>query len=93
MPSAIKDLDNIYNYIKTVLKNFDAAKNLELKFQQVFDTACVFPYALPIYEHEENFRKISAGNFTAFVRINETKKELEVFRVLYSFMDIPKKLK
>jgi len=46
------------------------------------------PYAYPAYDRRPHFRKIVAGDYLVFYKVNEEEKTIEVHHILHGMMDI-----
>lgn len=84
-PLAQADLESIFRYISTELKNPTAAINLIDEFGKAFDNVCAFPKSCPFvyneYVKDGTLRKLVVNNYIAFFRVKDD--EIQVVRVLY----------
>jgi addiction module RelE/StbE family toxin len=88
-PKAEEDLKGIYDYIKITLKNKSAADKLKEKFIEAFIKLKDFPQKGTTYKI---YKKIYINNYTVFYQIDNTKKLILVYRILYRRMNIEKQL-
>jgi addiction module RelE/StbE family toxin len=90
LPRAEKDLESIFDYIFSDLSNPKAAADLMDKMEKAFEQVRSFPLSCPIGKSERNYRKLVVENYIVFYSVNEQKKSVIVFRVLYGMMDYDK---
>lgn len=88
---AKNDLINIYNYIKDVLVNKDAAVKLLNKFSEKFETISMFPDCSPLLDNEyfqnKNIRKLLVDKYIAFYEVDYSNKEVRIIRIIYGMMN------
>ncbi len=89
-PEALKDLDEIWEYILLELANPDAAENIVNKMLDTIEALEDFPergalLSSIIAEVESDYRFVLSGNYMAFYRVEE--KTVRVDRVLYQGRD------
>lgn len=84
-PLAQADMESIFSYISSELKNPTAAVKQMDDFEKAFDNICTFPESCPMidneYVNDKKLRKLIVNNYIAFFRIKE--REVQVIRVLY----------
>lgn len=91
LPAARQDMVEIVRYISKELKNPTAADHLAAELIEAVDRLPEFPYAYPVYlpvrplKHE--YRKLPVANYIIFYRVDESKKEIIVSRVIYAKRD------
>lgn len=88
-PEALKDLDDIWEYIRSELSNPDAADNTVNTLLDRAETLREFPYSSApldaISRIHSDYRLATAGNYLAFYRIHE--ETVYIDRVLYARRD------
>jgi plasmid stabilization system protein ParE len=86
LPLALSDLEEIFQYICTVLEAPAAAENLRSEVDSAVNNLCLFPYAHHVYRTEKalkkEYRKIAVKNFSVFYTVTDT--IVEIHRVIYS---------
>ena len=86
---ALKDLEDIGDYIAKQLKSPKTALKTLIKIQEAIDKLYDFPYIgtplSSIVKTDTDYRFIGSGNYLAFYRIVE--KEVFIDRVLYNKRD------
>ena len=91
LPIALLDMVDIVRYISRDLCNPTAAEHLATELIETGDSIPGFPYANPAYapirplKHE--YRKLPVANYIIFYRVDESKKEIIVSRVIYAKRD------
>ena len=92
--TAIKDLEEIINYIRNVLKNEKAALSFIKDFDKQIKTIKVFPHAssvyYPISSLKQQYRSAKVKNYILFYTIDYDKKIITIIRVLYQKQNIDK---
>ena len=48
------------------------------------------PYMYPEYPENTNYRHMSVGNYIVFYKVNETEKQIDIYRILRASWDLPK---
>jgi plasmid stabilization system protein ParE len=96
LPIARTDLIEIIDYISNHLKAPRAAINLIEEFNKSILRLQEFPYSCKVYNSkvktlENEYRVLQVKNYMVFYIIK--KNEVEIYRVIYSKMDIDKILK
>ncbi|RCW76937.1 type II toxin-antitoxin system RelE/ParE family toxin [Saliterribacillus persicus] len=85
-PIAYKDLEEIYRYIFSDLKNEGAADNLLEKIEKSIMNLKEFPFSCSFVKDEilknKGYRKLIIENYIAFYIVEE-EKHVVVMRVLY----------
>jgi len=88
-PSAIRDLDQIGEYIENELKSPAAALSTVTGIQDAIDNLSVFPLMgaslSSIVNIDTDYRFLVCGNYLAFYRTNE--KNVYIDRILYGKRD------
>ena len=88
-PEALKDLDDIWEYIHSELSNPDAADNTVNAILDRAETLREFPYSGALLDAisriHSDYRFVTAGNYLAFYRIRE--ETVYIDRVLYARRD------
>ena len=51
-----------------------------------------FSYSCPVYEDDENYRKLIVGNYLVFYIVNESNKSVDVYAVFHGSRDIKQHL-
>ena len=97
LPLAKQDMDNIVDYISTVLNNTSAALNLRNLFMAGAKSILTFPYGsakhTTISLLKNEYRSIKINNYLMFYTISEKDKIITVVRVLYQKMNFENVLK
>ena len=90
-PKAELDMDDIFNYIYSVLHNTSAAIKQIEDFESALNKVCSFPESCPLVENEyianKSLRKLIVNNYIVFYIADKLKKEIQVVRVLYGMMN------
>lgn len=88
-PEALKDLDEIWEYILLELANPDAAEDVVNRMLDTIEALEDFPergaLLSSVAEVESDYRFVLSGNYMAFYRVEE--KTVWVDRVLYQARD------
>jgi len=96
MPAALKDLQEIGDYISDTLYAPESASALLSDIRDAIQRACLFPLSLPKAQHELlnplGIRKIIVRNYIVLVIPDEAARELNVIRVLFHAQDYVKQL-
>ena len=91
LPLAIKDLQEIYNYIAFELQSVINAENQLSRLQDEIQKLDFMPESFRLYEKEpwksRGLRYFSVDNYIVFYIVNNEKLEVNVLRVLYGKMD------
>ena len=91
LPSAIEDLQQIYNYIAFELQSVINAENQLSRLQDEIQKLDFMPESFRLYEKEpwksRGLRYFSVDNYIVFDIVNNEKLEVNVLRVLYGKMD------
>ena len=96
LPSAMRDMVEIVQYIAVELKNPIAANNTADELAEAAESIPSFPYANPAYipirplKHE--YRKLIVKNYIMLYRVDEARKLVTVSRVVYARRDYDKVL-
>jgi toxin ParE1/3/4 len=94
LPSAIEDLQQIYNYIAYELQSIINAENQLNRIQEEISKLDFMPESFRLYEKEpwksRGLRFFSVDNYIVFYVINNNAKEVNVLRVLYGRIDFLK---
>ena len=94
LPSAIEDLQQIYNYIAYELQSIINAENQLNRIQEEISKLDFMPESFKLYEKEpwksRGLRFFSVDNYIVFYIVNNNSKEVNVLRVLYGRMDFSK---
>lgn len=94
LPSALKDMTEIIRYISRELNNPTAADNLAVEFTKSADRLKDFPYSnklyTPIRPLKNEYRKCIVNNYIMFYSVNENKKTVTIYRVIYAKRDYDK---
>ena len=89
--SALRDLREISDYISQQLFAPESAKELLDAFEQALQSACHFPFSLPVVGDPllklKGYRKIIVRNYIIFVIPDKGSQVLNVMRVLYYAQD------
>ncbi|TVR60401.1 MAG: type II toxin-antitoxin system RelE/ParE family toxin [Spirochaetaceae bacterium] len=85
--TAAQDLDDAHDYICGVLKNPTAAANLVLELESKLEGIREFPDSCGLvqdsYLKSLGIRFLLVKNFVAFLKVEESLKEIQVVRFLY----------
>ena len=94
LPSAIEDLQQIYNYIAYELQSVINAENQLNRIQEEILKLDFMPESFRLYEKEpwksRGLRFFSVDNYIVFYVINNNAKEVNVLRILYERIDFSK---
>ena len=94
LPSAIEDLQEIYNYIVYELKSVINAENQLNRLQDEISRLDFMPESFRLYEKEpwrsRGLRFFSVDNYIVFYIVDNENVEVNVMRVLYGKMDFSK---
>ncbi len=89
--AAQEDFEGIFYYISRILNNPTAARNLSAEFSIGLERVCFNPLMCPLTDnrriHDKSLRKLIVKKYIIFYRVNESKKEIQVVRVLYGMMN------
>jgi len=89
--TAILDLYEILDYITDILKAPASAKRVVLSIEEKVMSLSFMPARHPLVNDEQyasmGVRLIPAENYIAFYIIDEIKREVHVFRILYNRRD------
>ena len=92
-------LEYISTFHTDVLQVIDFLEEYPQKAQRIFSkldkilgTLTHMPEMYPVYEDFPLFRKITIEDFLVFYTINKQDRLVEVHRILYERMDIPRQL-
>jgi len=95
-PSAIRDLQEIADYIAHQLYAPDSAVSLLSEIEKAVSAACEFPLSLPLINDSllrlKGYRKIIVKNYIVFVLPDQHSEILNVMRVMYYARDYLKEL-
>jgi len=50
------------------------------------------PYIYPEYPENTDYRRMSVGNYIVFYKVNDTEKQIDIYRILRASWDLPKYL-
>ncbi len=93
-PLAVKDMAEAVRYISKELSNPAAAGRLADEMVRVADRLADFPYANPVYYPirplKNEYRRLTVRNYLMLYSVDETKKNVTVFRVIYARRDYEK---
>lgn len=96
MPSTIRDLREIADYIANVLCAPESAVELLNDIESAIEHACDFPLSLPTVQDAllrmKGYRKIIVKNYIVFVLLEPKNEVLNVMRVMYHARDYLKEL-
>ena len=88
LPAARQDMMDIVRYISRELCNPQAAERLAMELIEAGNSIPGFPYSNPAYtpirplKHE--YRKVLVKNYMIFYWIDEEKKTVVIYRVIYA---------
>lgn len=87
-PLAVSDLRDIVDYIATKLKEPEIAKRIYTSIKKQILSLEVMPYRYKLVDDEPfcktGIRKLPVENYTAFYFVNEERKTVHIFRILYN---------
>ena len=96
LPTALQDMAEIIRYISHDLNNKAAATSLAEKLISSAEMLRKFPYSHPVYQTirplNGEYRKCVVQNYLLFYNVDETKKLVTVYRIIYGKRDIEKTL-
>lgn len=91
---ALLDMEKIYNYIAIQLKALENAMRQYNRITETIEGLCIFPERIKLMESGPKrmmgLRQLVIDNYSAFYIIEDM--QVIVTRVLYSVMDISKRL-
>lgn len=91
LPSAEKDLSDIYNYISNDLQSEINAKRIITKLEAEINTLNFMPESFRLYEyepwHSKGLRHFPVGNYEIFYIVDKEKNKVIVLNVLYGRMN------
>lgn len=94
LPTALRDMLEITDYISGELKNPIAADNLSEELVKAAECLSEFPYSNPVYVPMKplkyEYRKIAVKNYLMFYWTDEKAKTVTVARVIYGKRDYGK---
>lgn len=95
-PSAVRDLQEIADYIARQLYAPESAVSLLSDIEAAIAAACDFPFSLPVIRDDllriKGYRKIIVKNYIIFVLPDPHREILNVMRVMYHARDYLKEL-
>ena len=95
-PSAVRDLQEIADYIALELCAPESAVVLLNDIEAAIEHSCDFPLSLPTIQDEllrmKGYRKIIVKNYIIFVLLDPENEVLNVMRVMYHARDYLKEL-
>lgn len=95
LPTALRDLRDITDYIADTLKAPEAALDLLNALDDSISRLEQFPYSCRVYQPvkdlENEYRLLLVKNYLVFYVVNE--EVVEIYRVVYAKMDLTKLLK
>ena len=50
------------------------------------------PYLYPEYSENTDYHRVSVGNYIVFYKVNDTEKQIDIYRILRASWDLPKHL-
>ena len=50
------------------------------------------PYMYPEYPENTDYRRMFVGNYIVFYKVNDTEKQIDIYRILRASWDLPKYL-
>ena len=50
------------------------------------------PYLYPEYSENTNYRRMLVGNYFVFYKVNDSTKQIDIYRILRASWDLPKHL-
>ena len=90
--TAKSDIESIINYISNTLFNESAARKLYGKILNSINSIKIFPFGNPIYKTEHKtkyqYRYTRTDNYLILYNVDENKKLITIFRVVYRRMNI-----
>ena len=88
LPSALRDMTEIAQYISAKLKAPAAAENLAEELVDAAERAAAFPYSnpayIPIRPLKREYRKRALKNYLIFYYADEERKIVTIARVIYA---------
>ena len=92
LPSALRDMTQIVQYIAGHLQNRSAAFSLAEAFTDAAQRIAQFPYMYAVYVPlrplKTEYRKCVVRHYLMFYTVDETKKTVTIARVLYGKRDL-----
>lgn len=94
LPTALKQLEDIVDYLAFELNAPDAALNFIDEVDAAAKSLAEMPYRHPIYHTSfavlEEARWVPVKNYNVFYKVFEEEKTVEIRRVLHQFQDTGK---
>ncbi len=92
--SAKSDIAQIQNYIDENFKSRQIAVNILTNIQIRMNILKVFPYSCPKINDTnlQEFRKLVIDNYIAFYKVDDTKRQVVIHRVIYAAREYGKLL-
>ena len=91
LPAARQDLVEIATYIRDRLGNAAAADRLARMLVKKCESISVFPYAYPVhtpvFPRSFGYRKAVVHHYMIIYQVNEEKKRVTIYRVIYGKRD------
>jgi plasmid stabilization system protein ParE len=96
LPVANRDIADIVNYIAETLTAPKAAFDLLNALEESISRLKNFPYSCRVYQPvkplEREYRIMLVKNYVVFYTVNEHKKLVEIYRVIYAKRDFSRQL-
>jgi addiction module RelE/StbE family toxin len=62
--------------------------SLKERISNLKDNPCIYPE----YPENNDYRRMFVGNYTVFYKINDSEKQIDIYRILRASWDLPKYL-
>ena len=89
---AENDINEICNYISTVLLNQVAAKELVIEIERIINNTILFPEMYPLVSNEfikrTDIRKVNVKNFVMYYVYDKEQENITILRVAYNKKDL-----
>ena len=80
-------------HFESILADYpQKAKRIFQKLDKILLDLAKHPMMYPIYEYFPDFRRITIEDYLVFYTVNEKDNIIEIHRLLYGRMDIPKQI-
>ena len=82
------------NEIKTYLSKFypETPRKFTASLKEHIANLKENPYLYPEYPENTNYRRMLVGNYIVFYKVNDTKRQIDIYRILRASWDLPKYL-
>ena len=81
-------------YIKTYLSKFytETPRRFNASLKEHIDNLKDNPYIYPEYPENTEYRRMFVNNYIVFYKVNDSEKQIDIYRILRATWDLPKYL-